>query len=113
MRKGFFILLLISLLCLYLLPFCLSETNFTIKADDHYKQQKQGRPRKDLQGSEEINGGAAVVTATRAKIVGGGANDIHHGHSKNDANPLRIKSTSSLLWKVPFGFLGFCLLKGF
>lgn len=67
----------------------------------------------DLQGSEETNGGAAVVTATRAKTVYGGANDIHHGHSKNDANPLRIKSTSSLLWKVSFGFLGFCLLKGF
>uniref|UniRef100_A0A9I9CY80 Transmembrane protein n=1 Tax=Cucumis melo TaxID=3656 RepID=A0A9I9CY80_CUCME len=113
MKKGLLILFLFSILCLYLLPFCLCETNFTTKADDHDKQLKQGRPRKgstDLQGSEELHGGAAVVTVMRAKAVYGGANDIHHGRSKNDANSLRIKSISSLVWKVSFGFLGFCLI---
>lgn len=56
----------------------------------------------DLQGNEQINVGAGAVTTRLMKGRGayGGASDVR-GHSKNDANPLRIKSsTSSLLWKV-------------
>ncbi|KGN65174.1 hypothetical protein Csa_019558 [Cucumis sativus] len=114
MKKGLLLLFLFSIIFLYLLPFCLCETNFTTKADDHNKQLKQGRPRKDVQSSEELHGGASVATVMRAKAVYGGANDIHHGHSKNDANSLWIKSISSLVWKVSFGFLGFCVVvKGF
>ncbi|XP_022921746.1 uncharacterized protein LOC111429900 [Cucurbita moschata] len=109
MRKGPFLLLLISLLCLCLLPFCLSEAHFTNKAYDPYKHLKQGRPRKDLQDSKQINVGAATKVM-RARGVYGGGNDIHRGHSKNDANPLRIKSTSSLLWDVSCGFFSLCVL---
>ena len=46
MKKGLLLLFLFSIIFLYLLPFCLCETNFTTKADDHNKQLKQGRPRK-------------------------------------------------------------------